>query len=66
MTKIVEINENLLEEALALGKDSEINLLLENALKDYINKYKQQKIIDLFGTIDYEENFDYKQQRKRQ
>jgi hypothetical protein len=30
----------------------------------YIHRRKQLKILELFGKIDYEENYDYKQQRK--
>ena len=66
MTKSIELDENLVKEALALGQHSNINLLVETALKDYINKYKREKIIELFGTIEYEENYDYKKQRNKQ
>lgn len=66
MTKSIELDENLVKEALALGQHSSINLLVETALKDYINKYKKEKIIELFGTIEYEENYDYKKQRNKQ
>jgi hypothetical protein len=30
------------------------------------NKYKTTEIIELFGTIEYEEKYDYKQQRNRE
>lgn len=66
MTKSIELDENLVQEVLALGQHSTINILVEIALKDYINKYKKEKIIELFGTIEYEENYDYKKQRNIQ
>lgn len=66
MAKSIELDENLVKEALELGQHSTINLLVETALKEYINKYKKEKIIELFGTIEYEENYNYKQQRNRE
>jgi metal-responsive CopG/Arc/MetJ family transcriptional regulator len=63
MVTTLEIDEKLLKEALALGKHSTASLVIETALKDYIQRYKQQQILDLFGTIEYEENYNYKQQR---
>jgi hypothetical protein len=38
--------------------------LIEEALREYIQRRQQQKVLDLFGTIDYEEDYDYKQQRQ--
>ncbi len=59
-----EIDKKLLEEALALSDSSTANLLIEELLREYIRRRKQLKILDLFGTIDYEEDYDYKQQRQ--
>jgi hypothetical protein len=64
MITTLEIDEKLLQEALALGKHSTANLVIETALKDYIQRYKQQQIFSLFGTIEYDENYNYKEQRK--
>jgi hypothetical protein len=30
----------------------------------YIQRRKQQRILSLFGTIDYDENYDYKRERR--
>ena len=35
------------------------------ALKEYIAHKKQLKIASLFGTIDFDKNYDYKKARKR-
>ncbi|MFP4101636.1 hypothetical protein [Coleofasciculus sp.] len=40
-------------------------MVIEAALSEYIKRRKQLKILELFGTMDYEEDYDYKQQRKR-
>jgi hypothetical protein len=39
---------------------------VEQALREYVQRRKQQMVIDLFGTIDYEEDYNYKQQRQKQ
>ncbi|MCT7963654.1 type II toxin-antitoxin system VapB family antitoxin [Laspinema sp. D1] len=60
----IEIDQQLIAEALALSNFSTENQLIEDALREYIQRRQQQKILELFGTIDYEPNYDYKQQRK--
>lgn len=60
----LEIDEKLLQEALELSKHQDQQNLIEEALREYIQRRKQLKILDLFGTIEYEENYDYKQQRQ--
>ncbi len=35
------------------------------ALKEFIQRRKQEEIINLFGKIDYDPAYDYKQLRKR-
>lgn len=64
MINNVQIDEKLIEEALALSDRPTVDLLLEDALREYIQRRQQLKILDLFGTIDYEESYNYKQQRQ--
>ncbi|TAE61617.1 MAG: hypothetical protein EAZ76_02845 [Nostocales cyanobacterium] len=42
---------------------SDQSAVIAEALKQYIQMRKQQEIIELFGTIEYEEDYDYQQQR---
>jgi len=65
VNKSVNINEALLQEALQLDNQINIDSLVENALREYIQRRKRLKILDLFGTIDYDEDYDYKQQRNQ-
>lgn len=60
----LKIDEKLVEEALSLCDYSTVNLLIEAALREYIQRRRQLKVLDLFGTINYEEDYDYKQQRQ--
>ncbi len=64
MATPLNINEALLQEALALDDQKTIDALVETALREYIQRRKRLKMLDLFGTIDYDE-YDYKQQRQQ-
>ena len=59
----LNINEALLQEALALDDHITVDSLVERALREYVQRRKRLKVLDLFSTIDYVEDYDYKQQR---
>ncbi|BAT52660.1 hypothetical protein NOS3756_16000 [Nostoc sp. NIES-3756] len=66
MTINLQIDEVLIQEALALSnKQSEIDVV-EQALSEYVQRRQQMKILDLFGTIEYDDDDNYKQQRRKQ
>jgi Arc/MetJ family transcription regulator len=48
------IDGELLEEALRLGGRRTKKATVYEALKEYIQRRKQLKILDLFGQIDYD------------
>jgi hypothetical protein len=64
MVTPLQIDQTLLQEALALSNHPTATALIEAALLEYIQRRKQLKILELFGTIDYEEEYNYKQQRQ--
>ena len=59
----LQIDEKLLTEALALGNYQSCSAVIEAALHEYIQRRKQLKVIELFGTIDYDSDYNYEQQR---
>lgn len=65
MATSLNINEALLQEALALDNHATVDSLVETALREYIQRRKRLKILDLFGTIEYDEGYNYKQQRQQ-
>lgn len=65
MATSLNIDEALLQEALALDHQTTAEALVEAALREYIQRRQQLKVLDLFGTIDYDQDYDYKQQRLR-
>jgi hypothetical protein len=63
MVTSLNVDTALLQEAIELEQEIAIENLVEIALRAYIQRLKQMKILELFGAIDYEESYDYKQQR---
>lgn len=66
MATNLQIDERLMEEALELGGHRTKRAAVEEALQEYVMRRKQLQVVDLFGTIDYDEDYDYKAQRKRE
>ena len=59
------IDDNLLEEAKIIGKHKTKKAAVNEALREYIQRKKQFEVTRLFGSIEYDESYDYKQQRKK-
>jgi hypothetical protein len=61
----MKINDGLVEEAMKLGGHQTKEAAVNEALQEYIQRRKQARIIKLFGKIDFDEKYDYKQARRR-
>ncbi len=59
------IDDNLLGEAQKLGGHRTKKETVNQALREYIQRRRQAKVLELFGKIDYDATYDYKQQRRR-
>ncbi len=57
------IDDSLIEEAKSLGKHRTKKGAVTEALKEYIEKRQQSEILQLFGALDYDSDYDYKKQR---
>jgi len=64
MKNTLNIDETILAEALALSDNQTTEDVINTALQEYIQHRRQLQIIELFNTIDYDPDYDYKQQRK--
>jgi hypothetical protein len=58
------IDETLINEARAIGNHPTNLEAGVVALQEYIARHKQTQILNLFGTIEYDPSYDYKEQRK--
>jgi hypothetical protein len=65
MATNLAIDDSLIESARTLGGQKTKKAAVTQALQEYIQKRQQLKLTELFGTIDYETDYDYKAQRKR-
>jgi Arc/MetJ family transcription regulator len=65
MATNLAIDDELLHEALELSglktKKETVNL----ALKEFVNRRKQSEILEIFGKMDPDPDYDYKKGRKR-
>ena len=58
------IDDRLIEEAQKLGNHRTKREAVNAALDEYIRRRKQQRILSLFGSIDYDDKYDHKQERR--
>ncbi len=65
MATNLALDEDLLIEALEVGHLRTKKDTVTLALKEFIARRTQKKIFELFGTIDYDEKYDYKKMRSR-
>ncbi len=59
------IDDNLLGEAQKLGGHRTKKETVNQALREYIQRRRQARVLELFGKIEYDATYDYKQQRRR-
>jgi Arc/MetJ family transcription regulator len=59
------IDDRLLEEARKVGGHRTKRETVTAALDEYIRRRKQLEILELFGKIDYDPDYDYKRERRR-
>jgi hypothetical protein len=65
MATNLALDDQLLEEALAVGGRRTKKETVTEALTEYIQRRKQLRIQSLFGTITPDPAYDYKKQRQR-
>jgi Arc/MetJ family transcription regulator len=61
----LQLDDKLIERAVKLGKHKTKRSAVTQALKEYVEHLEQQKLLAIFGNVDYDPEYDYKKQRKR-
>jgi len=61
----LQLDDRLIEKAVKLGKHKTKRAAVTQALKEYVEHLEQQKLLALFGNVDYDPEYDYKKQRRR-
>jgi Arc/MetJ family transcription regulator len=59
------IDDELLTEAQHVGGHRTKKDTVNEALREYILKRRQAKVVELFGTIEFDPGYDHKKQRRR-
>jgi len=65
MATNLAIDDKLIEEARQIGGHRTKKAVVTEALREYILRRKQLKMLDCFHTIEYDEGYSYKDQRKK-
>lgn len=66
MATNLAIDPALLRKALEVGGEKTKKAAVTKALQEYIARREQRRLLDLFGKVEWDGNFDYKRERGRQ
>lgn len=64
MSTNLNIDDELLNEALRLGGKRSKRETVNEVLEEYVKRRKQQEILKLFGKVEFDPKFDYKKSRQ--
>ena len=59
------LDDRLIEEARKTGGHKTKKEAVTTALEEYIRHHKQMRILEAFGTVDFDPEYDYKAERRR-
>lgn len=65
MATNLDLDDKLVEEAKRLGKHRSKRAAVNEALAEYVARRKRRRILDLFGTLEWDPKYDYKAERGR-
>ncbi len=65
MATNLAINDDLLKSALEIGGYRTKKDTVNAALEEFIQRRRSEDVISLFGKIEYDEKYDYKELRNR-
>ena len=65
MATNLAIDDRLLREAQRVGGLHTKKATVNEALREFIQHREQQKLISLFGTVEWSRDYDHKRQRRR-
>lgn len=65
MATNLAIDDELLERALKIGGEKTKKATVTEALREYIARREQATIVELFGKVDVDPSYDYKEHRRR-
>jgi Arc/MetJ family transcription regulator len=63
MATNLQIEDKLITKAVKLGGHQTEKAAVTQALTEYIHRLEQEKILSLFGSVEFDPTYDYKKQR---
>ncbi len=65
MATNLSIDPELLERALEISGERTKKAAVTKALQEFIARREQREVVKLFGTLDWDPDYDYKAERSR-
>ena len=65
MATNLQIDDKLILAAIRLGGHKTKRAAVSTALTEYVQHLEQEKILSMFGSVEYDPGYDYKEQRRR-
>jgi len=65
MATNLAIDADLLERALAVSGERTKKAAVTRALKEFIARRQQKRLLTLFGSLEWDPDYDYKKERSR-
>jgi hypothetical protein len=65
MATNLSIDPDLLDRALEVSGERTKKAAVTKALREFIGRREQKRVLELFGKIDWDPTYDYKAARKR-
>jgi Arc/MetJ family transcription regulator len=65
MATNLALDDALIEQAREVGGHKTKREAVNAALQEYVARHRQQQIVDLFGTVPWDDKYDYKKERSR-
>lgn len=59
------LDDRLVDEARRLGRHRTKRAAVNEALAEYVARRKRRRVTDLFGSLDWDETYNHKQERRR-
>jgi Arc/MetJ family transcription regulator len=65
MTTNLALDPKLLDRALKVSGERTKKAAVTKALEEFIARHSQKKMLDLMGSLEWDESYDYKAERSR-
>ena len=65
MATKLSIDPKLLDKALEVGGEKTKKATVNRALREFIARREQERLLGLFGKLDWDDEYDYKRERPR-